>query len=139
MKSLRASTWRWLGLVGMALALAACGIRGGGGAITAADGVFVGEATRSSGAESRCERRYNVRATLRLGELTMEFSDIDNPNRSPIRTAGYVEANGRVVANVFFQGESHVIEGLLSADSLRAAIDTRSCRMSISARRANAV
>lgn len=138
MKSLRASAWRWLGLAGLALALAACGLRGGGGAISAADGVFVGEAIRSSGADSRCERRYTVRATLRLGELTMEFSDIDNPSRSPIRTAGYVEANGRVVANIFFQGESHVIEGLLSADSLRAAIDVRSCRMSISARRANA-
>ena len=78
-----------------------------------------------------------MRATLKLGELTMEFSDVENPTRSPIRTAGYVEANGRFVANIFFQGEGHVIEGVLSSDSLRAAIDARSCRMPISARRTN--
>jgi hypothetical protein len=138
MKSLRAPTWRWFGVVGMALALAACGLRGGGGAISAADGVFVGEANRSSGPESRCERRYAMRATLKLGELTIELTDAENPTRTPIRTSAYVEANGRFVANVFFQGESHVIEGTLSADSLRAAIEVRSCRMSMSARRANA-
>jgi hypothetical protein len=119
--------------------LTACGgLRGGSGAISAADGVFVGQTLRSSGPQSRCERRYNVRATLRLGELAMEFSDPENPSRQPIRTSGYVEANGRIVANVFFQGESHVIEGVLSSDSLRAAVDVPSCRMSISARRANA-
>jgi hypothetical protein len=140
MNSLRMPTWRWIGIVGMALALAACGLRGGGGgAISAADGVFAGEAARSSGPESRCARRYTVRATLKLGELAMEFSDAENPTRTPIRTAGFVEANGRFLAKVFFQGESHVVEGYLSADSLRAAIDANSCRMSISARRANAV
>lgn len=138
MNSLRAPTWRWLGFVGMALALAACGLRGGDGAISAADGVFVGETLRSSGPDSRCERRYALRATLKLGELSMELSDVENPTRSPIRTAGYVEANGRFVANIFFQGEGHVIEGVLSADSLRAAVEARTCRMTISARRANA-
>jgi hypothetical protein len=139
MKRLHAPTWRWLGIVGMAVALAACGVRGGGGTISAADGVFVGEGVRSTGPESRCERRYAIRATLRLGELAMEFSDVENPTRTPIRASSYVEANGRFVANVFFQGEGHVLEGLLSADSLRATIDARTCRMSISARRANAV
>jgi hypothetical protein len=142
MKRLRASIGRWLGIVAIALALAACGVRGGGGgggAISAADGVFVGEGFRSSGPDSRCERRYNVRATLKLGELALEFSDAENPTRSPIRASSFVEANGRFLANVFFQGESHALEGVLSADRLRATIETRSCRMSISARRTNAV
>ncbi|MCZ8313142.1 MAG: hypothetical protein O9320_20035 [Magnetospirillum sp.] len=139
MKRLREPTWRWFGIVGMALALAACSVRGGGGAISAADGVFVGEGLRSTGPESRCERRYALRATLKLGELAMEFTDSENPTRTPVRASSYVEANGRFVANVFFQGESHVLEGVLSADSLRATIDARSCRMSISARRNNAV
>ena len=138
MKSLHAPTWRWLGIVGMALALAACGQRGGG-SISPADGVLMGESYRSSGPESRCERRYAVRATLKLGELAIEFSDVENTTRAPIRTTSYVEANGRFLANVFFQGESHLIEGVLSANILRATIDARSCSMSISARRANAV
>jgi hypothetical protein len=123
----------------MALAVAACGLRGGGGAISAADGVFAGNGVRSSGPESRCERRYAVRATLKLGELSLEFLDAENPTRTPIRTAGYVDTNGRFLANVFFQGESHIVDGYLSADSLRATIDVRTCRMSISARRINAV
>lgn len=139
MKRLRGSIGRWLGIVAIALALAACGVRGGGGAISAADGVFVGEGLRSGGPDSRCERRYIVRATLKLGELALEFSDAENPTRTPIRASGFVEANGRFLANVFFQGESHVLEGVLSADRLRATIETRSCRMSISARRTNAV
>ena len=139
MKRLPASIGRWLGIVAIALALAACGVRGGGGAISAADGIFVGEGFRSSGPDSRCERRYIVRATLKLGELALEFSDAENPTRAPIRASSYVEANGRFLANVFFQGESHVLEGVLSADNLRATIETRNCRMSISARRTNAV
>ena len=132
----------------LAFALAGCervGLGGGSGgaagsgqtgsAISAADGAYAGDATRGSGTESLCERRYDVRATVRLGEIALELVDSANAARAPLRATALADANGTALASVLFQGRAHVMELRLRNGTLRGFVDAPTCRLSLSARR----
>ncbi len=131
----------WRMAVAMVATLALGGCQGLGretapaASVAAADGLYTGTAFRTTGTESRCERRYAVRASVKLGELELELSDPENPARTPIRAAGFVEASGRIVTSIQFQGTAHVIELRLRDGILRGSVDARSCGLSLSARR----
>jgi hypothetical protein len=135
----RFAAWR------MAVSMAAMLVLGGcqglgrtaseGAPIAAADGLYTGTAFRTTGTDSRCERRYTVRAIVKLGELDLELADPENPARAPIRAAGFVEATGRIVTSIQIQGAAQVIELRLRDGTLRGSIDARTCGLSLTARR----
>jgi hypothetical protein len=137
----RFAAWRMAVLMAAMLALGGCqklglGLEPAPGApIAAADGLYTGTATRSTGTDSRCERRYAVRATVKFGELEIELTDPENPARAPIRAAGFIEATGRIVTSIQIQGVPHVVELRLRDGTLRGSIDARTCGLSLSARR----
>gem|GEM_PF-5052516 len=127
--------------LGAALALALVGCervglgRETGGAISAADGAYAGDALRGSGTESLCARRYDLRATVRLGEIAVELVDPENATRAPVRATALADSNGTALAQIAFQGVSHILELQLRNGTLRGFVDARTCRLTLSARR----
>ncbi len=104
-------------------------------AVGAIDGVYTGEAIRGSGTESRCDRRYLVRATVRRGEFALELLDAENAARTLDRTQGFVEPDGRVFATLRVQGLVYPLEGRFDARNFRGSMEASTCRLSLSARR----
>ncbi len=126
---------RFLPLVLLAGTLTACAERLPPGGVAALDGVYEGDATRSTGPVFNCPAAYKLRIRVAAGEARGEILESDRQDAVVDRFFAFIEADGRVTTSFRGGGETFGVSGSFGPATFSALANGRVCSMSAFARR----
>lgn len=105
------------------------------GGVARLDGVYEGEATRSSGNPQHCPTGFGLRVTVTAGEAHAELFDRQQPDLPIERFMAFIEADGRVLTAVRVGRQSFGIQGRFGANAFVATAEGAACSLSAYAAR----
>jgi hypothetical protein len=126
---------RFLLLAALAGSLAACTERLPPGGVAALDGVYEGDAARSTGPVYNCPAAYKLRIRVAAGEARGEILDSERQDAVVDRFFAFIEADGRVTTSFRGGSETFGVSGSFGSTTFTALANGRVCSMSAFARK----